>query len=366
MYKVIHVISDRNIGGAGVLLLGLLRHTDRDRFEPILVLPRGSLLLPRAKQLKVRCIELARGGNQTFSPAAVFALFRILKREEPDLLHTNASLSARVAALPFRHLPCVDTKHCCFPPTKQQQNPASRLAFRLFERVSKVHYIATASAVCDTLRLRGSAGQSIRVISGGSEPPRTLDEAEKSALRNSLDIPPHAFVVGYCARVEAGKGHEHLLETARLLSDEKDLFFLAVGGGSLLPQMKKAAKELSNFKFTGFREDVGDVMNLFDVSLNCSYLSETSSLSLSEGMSLGKPVIVTKIGGNADMARGCGIVVPPRAPRALAAAVLRLKGNHALYRRLSAVAKARYRSHYSSELMTKKVEAYYLSLLDKK
>ncbi len=363
MYKVLHVISDKNIGGAGILLLNLLRHTDRSRFEPLLALPQGSLLLPRAKALGVRCIELETGGDKTLSPAAILALFRILQSEKPDILHTNASLSARIAALPFRNMVCIDTKHCCFPPTKRQQGAFCRLLFRAFERASGVHYIATAEAVRENLLARGSAGNRTSVICGGAEKVPPQGDAEKAVLRAELGIPENRFVVGYCARTELGKGHETLLAAARLLVDRKDVFFLAVGDGSLLKDLQKAASDIPNLIFTGFREDVGRVMNLFDVNLNCSYLSETSSLSLSEGMSLGIPLIVTDIGGNADMAKNCGLVVPPRAPRALADSVLRLKRDKTLYNQFAQAAARRYRTAYSAKLMTEKIEKLYLSLL---
>lgn len=363
MYKVVHVISDKNIGGAGILLLGLLRHTDRERFAPLLVLPRGSQLLPRAKALGVPCFTLEWGGDKTLSLAAILPLFRLLWREKPDILHTNASLSARIAALPFLGMAKFDTKHCCFAPTARQTSPFARLCFRAFEELSGVHYIATARAVRDDLLARGSSGKRTRVICGGSERVLPLSHAEKAALRGALGIPEEAFVVGYAARVEKGKGHETMLAAARLLSGRKDVFFLAVGGGSLLPALQKAAEECPNLRFLGFREDIGRVMNLFDLNLNCSYLSETSSLSLSEGMSLGIPLIVTAIGGNPDMARGCGLVVPPRDPRALADAILRLSHDKALYTRLSNMAKRRYAADYSAARMTKKIERFYLDRL---
>lgn len=365
MYKILHVISDENIGGAGILLLNLLRHTDRSRFEPILALPKNSLLLPRARALGVRCFPLGAGADKTLSPSAIPALFRILQEERPHILHTNASLSARIAALPFRHMACIDTKHCCFPPTKQQMSALSRLAFRAFEALSGVYYIATARAVRENLLARGSAGNRVTVICGGSEMVPPLDETERDELRAQLGLPRNCFTVGLAARIENGKGHEHLLAAARLLANEKDIRFLIVGSGTLSARMKKAAEDLPNVIFTGFREDVGRVMNLFDLNLSCSYLSETSPLSLSEGMSLGIPIVVTDIGGNSDMAKGCGIVIPPRAPRALAHAILRLKADHTLYASLSKGAIRRHTA-YSAEHMAKKTEALYFELIRQK
>ena len=42
--KIIHVISDSNIGGAGRYLLNYLRNCDRDIYDVKIVLPTNSLL----------------------------------------------------------------------------------------------------------------------------------------------------------------------------------------------------------------------------------------------------------------------------------------------------------------------------------
>ena len=44
MIRVMNVISDTNIGGAGRVLLNYLRCADRGRFEQLAALPRGSML----------------------------------------------------------------------------------------------------------------------------------------------------------------------------------------------------------------------------------------------------------------------------------------------------------------------------------
>ena len=44
MKRILHILTDTNIGGAGVLLLCQLKYFDRDRFDIKVVLPRGSEL----------------------------------------------------------------------------------------------------------------------------------------------------------------------------------------------------------------------------------------------------------------------------------------------------------------------------------
>ena len=49
MIKVLNVISDTNIGGAGRCLLNFLKYYDRSRFEVKVVLPHDSLLAQKGK-----------------------------------------------------------------------------------------------------------------------------------------------------------------------------------------------------------------------------------------------------------------------------------------------------------------------------
>ena len=44
MIRVLNIISDTNIGGAGRVILNYLNYTDRNQFETLVAVPRGSLL----------------------------------------------------------------------------------------------------------------------------------------------------------------------------------------------------------------------------------------------------------------------------------------------------------------------------------
>ena len=55
MIRVLNIISDTNIGGAGRVLLNYLRYTDRGRFETLVALPRGSLLGPVLEEAGAVC-----------------------------------------------------------------------------------------------------------------------------------------------------------------------------------------------------------------------------------------------------------------------------------------------------------------------
>ncbi len=352
MKKVLHVITDSGIGGAGILVLRLLQYLDRTRYIPVLALPRGSLLTDRARELGVRTVELDMTGDRSFSPFDIPVFIRLLREERPDILHTHASLTARFAALLCPVPALFDTKHCAFAPSRLARSLPARLAVRALDGITDTCHIATAEAAVRVLHEKGIAKERIRLIVGGSEPILPLAEDERRAMRASLGLCDGDFAVGYAARLEKGKGHEDLIDAARLLRKQPHVKILLVGGGSREEELKRLAAGLPNVRFIGFRSDMERITPCFDMAINCSYLSETSSLSLSESMSLGLPIVVTACGGNPDMARDCGIVIPPRDPRAIADAVTVLARDQERYAILSKAAERRFRECYTAQSMT--------------
>ena len=100
-----------------------------------------------------------------------------------------------------------------------------------------------------------------------------------------------------------------------------------------------------------------------DVNLNCSIGTETSSLALSEGMSLGVPCIATTFGGNPYMVTDGknGFLVPERDPAAMAEKICALIDDPALRQKLSAGALAAYAEKFTASAMTRQLEDMYLA-----
>lgn len=96
MMKILYVISDRNIGGAGIQLLNILRHLNRREFAVTVALPFRSRLRERLLAAHIRIRELENPCEE-LSLRAVCELARVIREEHPDIVHTNAAVAARVA-----------------------------------------------------------------------------------------------------------------------------------------------------------------------------------------------------------------------------------------------------------------------------
>ena len=295
--KVIEVSSDTNIGGAGKCLLTLLENFDYNTFDVKVVLPKNSLLKPHIDKMNIPVIEVDGIADKSLDFAAVKKLRMIFKRERPDIVHTHASMSARIAAKQAG-AKVVYTRHSVFEPSKK----ISRGIGKVINGMINNHYadsiIAVAEAAKDNLTDTGVKESKIKVILNGVDGLTPVSTDEKRIIKERFNLPD-----GYkVARLEDIKGHDYFIEAAdRLLQKGIKARFYIAGTGSYENHLKEKVKSMNRQEqiiFTGFISDVDKLMSITDVQANASFGTEATSLALLEGMSLGIPAVVSDFGGN--------------------------------------------------------------------
>ena len=366
--KVVEVITDTNIGGAGVLLCTRLKYSDRTRIETEVILPRGSELIARLRGIGIYVHEIDACRDRSFELSAIPKYIALFRQIRPDLINCHGALSARIAAKMCGVRVRLYTRHCVYPLPRWQRSGIGKFFLGKAQGALSSHMIAVAHSAKENLTEMGVLPSKVSVIINGVEPLRTVNDEEKQALRTSLGISEENTVIGICARLETCKGHSCLLDAAeRLLRFDQKYRFLIVGDGSIRKDLENTCREKGIAPyviFAGFCEDVAPYFHLMKINVNCSVGTETSSLALSEGMSIGLPSVVSDYGGNTYMVREGenGIVVPRNSPQDLADAILRLCGDDALYERLSRGARERFLAELNAEAMTKKTEKLYCEL----
>ena len=115
----------------------------------------------------------------------------------------------------------------------------------------------------------------------------------------------------------------------------------------------------------GFRSDMPDVLSAADFVADLSYEGLGITGTLREAMALGRPVLASAAGGNPELVVDgeSGVLVPPRDPEAMAAALARLLRDPALAGRLARGGQERVASGFSSEARLDRIEALYARLI---
>ena len=301
MIKVLNIISDRNIGGAGRCVLNFLKYYDRKKFVVKVVVPRGSLLKPEIEKLRTKVIEVDGIADKSLDVKAIGKLNQIIRREKPDVVHTHGTVTGRISGR-LCGKKVVYTRHSVFPVSPKISRGPGKLANKLVNEFLADDIIAVAEAAKENLTDGGISPHKIKVILNGVEQVKGCSEEENAASRAKYGVKDGDFVIGILARIEAVKGHEFLIEAAEMLKKEgKPVKVLIAGTGEREEALKRltAEKHLEDTViFTGFISEIPEFLNILDIQANASYGTEATSLALLEGMSLGIPAVVSNYGGN--------------------------------------------------------------------
>ncbi|MDX6448541.1 MAG: hypothetical protein QOD08_1004 [Gaiellaceae bacterium] len=162
-------------------------------------------------------------------------------------------------------------------------------------------------------------------------------------------------LVGNVARLAAQKDHRTLLGAAALVPEAD---FAIAGEGELRAELERAAGP--NVRLLGGRADVPDVLASLDVFAFPS-LYEGLCLAVIEAQAAGVPVVATAVGGIKETVVDgeTGLLVPPRDPEALAAAIRWVLEHPAEAGRLADEARRRAVERYSVERMIDETLALY-------
>ncbi|MDD5233210.1 MAG: glycosyltransferase family 4 protein [Syntrophales bacterium] len=317
--------------------------------------------------------DLVRSISPVQDVRSLLRMTSLFQRIRPQIVHTHTSkagvlgrFAAALARVPIVvHTPHGHVFHGYFAgPETKFFVILERLAARLTDRI----IMLTDGERKDHLRFRvGPEEKFITIHSGVGLAPFTPGRIDSVSARKDLGIPPSCPVVGAVGRLTRIKGHRYLLEAANLVLKEKpETRFVILGSGELEDDLKELALALgieNNVIFPGWRPDVAAVLAAFDVFAFPS-LNEGMGKAVVEAMSMGLPVVASRIGGIPDLVEEGlnGVLVPAADPRALATSILDMLGDPEKRNCMGQRGKTK-ASSFGTDSMIEKVDRLYRDLL---
>ena len=361
------------------LLLGQLRRLSAEGYEVTGISAPG----PNAGALQAEGIRhlpwrnATRSWNPLADVRALAELVALLRRERFDLVHTHnpkpgvlGRVAARLAGTPL----VVNTVHGLYAtPEDRLRKRAAVLGLEwLAGRCSDLELYQSEEDLAWAGRLRLARKGRSHLLGNGTDTgffdPAQVPPERAAALRRELGLPADALVVGAVGRLVAEKGYRELFAAARAVRQaDPRVRFLAVG----TPDLDKAdaiseaelAAAAGDVLVTGWRDDVRDLLAVMDVFVLASW-REGMPRSAIEAAAMGKALVLTDIRGCREVARHDreALLVPPRDPGALAAAISRLAADPALRERLAGAARRRALERFSEQDVAERVVAHYRRL----
>ncbi|HIE96965.1 MAG TPA: glycosyltransferase family 1 protein [Planctomycetes bacterium] len=342
--------------------------------------PEGTLeqrAIDRGLDLRV-LPQLRRSLHPVRDARCYFALKRMLKDYQPDIVHTHSSkagILGRRAAWDLG-IPCVHSIHgAAF---HFGQPAVLQKAYRLAEKTADrwcQHFIT----VCDAMSQQylaagiGTADKYTTIFSGMDVDAFLQPSRSPAELRQELGINDSHVVVGKIARLFNLKGHEFLIEAAPAIVDQvPNVRFLFVGDGILRSQFENRIAELGlseHFIFAGLvpPDQVTNYIHVMDVVAHTS-VWEGLARVLPQALICGKPVVSYDIDGAPEVCIDdeTGYLVPARSIEPLAAAIVKLASDAALRERLGTAGRERFASQFRHEFMTERVREVYQRVLTRR
>ena len=326
--RLAYVLPALPIGGAEKLLLTILRHLDRKRYDITIYsfTAKGTI----GAEIEVLGIPVIAFHNTTHwqDGRNVLDLVRSFRKTRPHIVHThlfNANVSGRIAALICGVPVIVASMHGMYEWKTLLHRSLDNVLSRFTSGV-----IVVSNSLKEFLQVQESIPkEKLWVVADGVDPDEYVPRRERSLVRAELNILDEALVIGAVGRLVPVKGISYLLEAfARVLAEFSQAMLLVVGDGPLRSVLETRCEELkigSHVRFLGWRRDVPDLLNVMDIFCLPS-LSEGFGISLVEAMIMGVPTIASNVGGLQEITDNgvCGILVEPGNSTAIAQGILYL------------------------------------------
>lgn len=374
---VIHLIHRPQRRGAELFALDLAEHLPPELGGTIYSLYRGA---DGDGFHSDRLIELEAGGGPVekltgLDWSAYFALDRAINARRTRLIVAHGGSTLKYAgALGLTHPGCAVVYRCIGMPSYWAKSPIVAGVNRVLLKHADAVVCTCEAASRDLQSHYGVPEERIHVIDNGLDMRRCDvpdDRSGRTAMRDSLGIPPEATVLVNVGSLTAEKGQADLIDVLhRLRREGIDARLVIVGAGPLRTELEALAVAAGLERYVHLLGEQGDVAGVLKASDMFLLSSRTEGMpaAVIEAGICGLPVVAYAVGGIAEMIEDGvdGMTVPAGEAPALAASAGRVAADPALARRIGREASQRWRGRYDIRVVADRYRALFERLLEER
>ena len=360
--NILQINSGRGVNGA-LVYCKLLSNQLRELGHQVSVLTRPDSWLN--EQLEQEQIPFLTSEMTRFPPGELKRIAKWINANRFDVIHTHMSRGHSFGVLLklITGVPVVATAH-------------SR-SFQLHWKLND-YVIANSRATCEYQhRVNRISRSKLETVHCFVDLEKSNDVSARSIriVKRQLRFKGDEFVVGVVGDVVARKGQIHLVRAlAEIVQQVPNAKLVILGRFHRNELYTKQLRSLliqhglfRKTKWLGLRFNIEDFMSAFDVCAVPS-LEEPLGLVAIESMAVGTPVVATNVGGLPEIIRHeeNGLLVQPRDPSALAAAIIRLAKDTDLRNRLGENGKHTTHAQFDPATLTEQVVSVYRRVISRR
>jgi glycosyltransferase involved in cell wall biosynthesis len=377
LVKILHVVGSSKFGGASRIVVQLAQMAAAEGWHAaILASDPAYAEFIQSSGVELVPLNIAHREVKPWRDMAdMMVLRRYLLTNSQTVVHTHTSkggflgrIAARLANVPV----IIHTAHGF---AIHEDSPwHEKVAYAGLERFAAA-WCSQIVCVSDFHRdwaasLGIAKEQKLISIPNGIALDRIRPISDPRRTRTSLQIDKGEFLIVCPGRVTKQKGLEYLIDAmAQTIRKALRPFrLLIVGEGPLAALLQQQIESLGlteHVKLLGFRSDVGDVLAAADLVVLPSE-REGLSVALLEALAAGRPLVLSGIGSNREVAAkgDFSIIVPPRDAKAIADAICTCLQDSERLSKMASSAVDVYQRHYTATRMVSEYATLYGRLLE--
>ena len=357
--RILHVETGKHLYGGALQVLYLMQGLKARSCQNTLVCAVASEIGKAAGEAAA-VYEVPMAGE--LDPGFVLRLGRIIRIEQPDIVHVHsrrgADLWGGIAARLTKTRVVV---------TRRVDNPEpprlARAKYRLYDRV-----VTISEGIRQVLLTEGVVADKVVCVPSAVDISRYENVCEKAWFCREFGIQPCDKVIGLIAQFIARKGHRYLIEAAPgILAHFPETRFLFLGQGHLQKKLQEVSRRTNiadQLRFAGFRTDLERILPCLDLVVHPATM-EGLGVCLLQAAASGLPIVATRVGGIPEIVHDgvSGYLVAPGDARALTDAVLSLLQDPGKANRFGQAGREIVRLHFSIEAMVAGNQRVYRQVL---
>lgn len=387
MKKILYIEANRDgtVGGSYYSLLYLVQGLDKTKYEPHIWFCQDNFLVPEFKKVTPH-IYINNFGPSVSSPLEhindfikwpyrfftkiilkQFKLKRIINKIKPDLIHLNNGYAAMHEWMLAGYLHNIKTvahdRGTRYPCSFQ-----TKLFVRFLDAIISVSDSYKKNVVMQNLKVK----RLYRVYNGLDleKIVNKSDVKNKYICKKEFGIVDNKPVVGIIGNIDKWKGQYVVLRAIKEVKKKHpEIKCLIVGkvalrSGNYKQELDKYIIDndlKENIIFTGFRNDVPDILSLLDIMIHASIEPEPFGRVILEGMAAAKPIVATNSGGTPEQIIDgeTGILVPMNDSGKMADAIIYYLSDMKMAKEIGEKGRQRLIEIFSIKKMAEETEKVY-------